>query len=359
MEHNTKENISISAGSIFKIAAVGFLIYLLYILRDLILLIVTAVVIASVVEPYSKWLRTKHFPRLLSVVTVYLFILIVLVVLFYFVIPPLLGETVSVLNNLPQYIKTIDLVSPIKIGAYGSIQSFFPNLPANVSVSDIVSSVVVWLSGFSGDFVNTLINIFGGVFNFVIAIVISFYLAVREDGVAEFLGIITPLKHEKFVIDIWKKSEIKIGRWMQGQVLLGVIIGILIYFGLVILNVQHPFLLACLAATFELIPIFGMTLAGIPAFMLGFIDGGITLGLLVIALYVIVQQFESNLIYPLVVKKIVGVPPLVVIIALIAGGKLAGFLGVILSVPISVALMEYIEEVEKRKRFSIDPETRE
>ena len=68
-----------------------------------------------------------------------------------------------------------------------------------------------------------------------------------------------------------------------------------------------------------------------------------------IGLYLIGQQFEANIIYPMVVKKIVGIPPLLVIISLIVGSKLAGFLGIILSVPISVALMEYVEDVNKKK----------
>ena len=63
-----------------------------------------------------------------------------------------------------------------------------------------------------------------------------------------------------------------------------------------------------------------------------------------------VNQFESNLIYPLIVKKIVGVPPLLVIVALIAGYTLAGFLGVLLSVPAAAVLLEFITDFDKRKR---------
>jgi predicted PurR-regulated permease PerM len=89
----------------------------------------------------------------------------------------------------------------------------------------------------------------------------------------------------------------------------------------------------------------------IPAFLLAMLDGGLGLGLIVVAVYVVIQQIESHLVYPLVVKKVIGVPPLLVIIALVAGAQLAGLVGALLAVPISVALMEFIDDVERKKRF--------
>jgi len=100
---------------------------------------------------------------------------------------------------------------------------------------------------------------------------------------------------------------------------------------------------------FEIIPVFGPILAAIPAVAISIVSGGIAPALLVIGLYVIIQQFENQLIYPLVVKKVIGVPPIVSILAIIIGGKLAGFMGVIISVPIAAALMEFLSDVEKSK----------
>ena len=102
---------------------------------------------------------------------------------------------------------------------------------------------------------------------------------------------------------------------MQGQVILALIIGVLVYLGLTILGVRYALLLAVLAGVFEIIPIFGPILAAIPAVLIGFIDGGASMALFVIGLYTIIQQFENQLIYPLVVRKVVGVPPLLVILA--------------------------------------------
>jgi predicted PurR-regulated permease PerM len=78
-------------------------------------------------------------------------------------------------------------------------------------------------------------------------------------------------------------------------------------------------------------------------------SGGVGLGLLVIAVYVIIQQFENHLIYPLVVTKVVGVPPLLVILALLIGGKLAGFLGILLSAPLAAIVQEVVSDLEARR----------
>ena len=201
----------------------------------------------------------------------------------------------------------------------------------------------------SGGLINIASGIFGGVFSFILIIVLSFYLAAQEEGVEKFLKIITPLKNEKYIIDLWKRSQRKIGYWMQGQLLLGIVVGVLVYLGLMILGIQNALILAVLAGVLEIIPYFGPILSAIPAIILGFATGGLTMGLLVLGLFIIIQQFENHLIYPLVVKKVVGVSPIIVILALIIGAKFAGFLGILLSVPVTAALMEFIDDVQRDK----------
>ncbi len=151
---------------------------------------------------------------------------------------------------------------------------------------------------------------------------------------------------------------------MQGQLVLAVIVGVLLYLGLSILGVEYALLLAVLAAVFELIPVFGQFLAAIPAIAVAFVGGGPSLALLVIGLYLVVQQFEAHLIYPVVVKKVVGVPPLLVILALLVGYELAGFLGILLSVPIAGAVQEFVTDIDLQKtralaRIGLTPEGEE
>jgi len=98
--------------------------------------------------------------------------------------------------------------------------------------------------------------------------------------------------------------------------------------------------------------LFGPILAAIPDVVASYSDGTVTTSLIVVGIYLIIHQLENNLIYPLVVKKIVGVPPILVILALIIGFKLAGFLGLLLSVPMATMLMEYFNDLQKSKTIT-------
>jgi predicted PurR-regulated permease PerM len=184
--------------------------------------------------------------------------------------------------------------------------------------------------------------------SFILIIIISFYLSVQRNGLENFLKIITPVEYEDYILDLWKRSRRKIGRWIQGQILLGILVGVLVFLGLTILGVEYALTFALLAAVFELIPIFGPILASIPPIAVAFLQSP-TLALAVLALFVIIQQFENHLIYPLVVRKIVGVPPILVILSLIIGVKIGGFFGILLAIPAVTVAMEFFNDMAAKK----------
>jgi len=350
--------INISSGTIIRTILFLLLIVFLFFFRDLVLIILTAIVIASSVEPLAKWFMRMKIPRVLAVIFVYLGAIGLFVGLFMTFVPLILEEASNLSETIPQYMDSIDFWPSINNSGFLS-ESAIENLSSSFSFNEIISGLKSVVDNTFSGFWQMASSIFGGLLSFILIIVFSFYFAVQEYGIANFLKIVTPIEHEKYIIDLWKRSQLKIGRWMQGQILLALFIGILVYLGLMILGVKYALLLAILAAVTELIPLFGPILAAIPAILIGFLDGGTTLGLMVLGLYVIIQQFENHLIYPLVVKKVVGVPPLMVIIALLIGAQLAGFLGIIIAVPVAAALMEFVNDIEKDKKKTMVTEKNE
>jgi predicted PurR-regulated permease PerM len=273
-----------------------------------------------------------------------------LVSLFYFFLIPLVSDSSDFLKTLPEYTSSVaNSVATSTAGIAIQSSDFLHGFSQSLSIPSIISSLNGILSNISTGFFGTIDVVFGGVMSFFLIVIISFYLATQEDGVGKFLRIVTPLKSEPYIIDLWNRSKIKIGLWMQGQLLLSVIMAVLVFLGLALLGVRNTLLLAFIAGVFEIIPLFGAFLAAAPAVLVAFLDSGLTFSLVVVGLFVIIQQFESQLIYPLVVKKVVGVPPIISIIALIIGFKLAGFLGVILAVPLAAVLMELLNDMEKSK----------
>jgi len=334
-----------------KVILFGLLFVLIFYLKDLVLILLTAIVIASAIEPATKWFSRYKIPRVPAVLFVYTIIVAAVFGIFYLFIPAILDEASGFFADLPQYINSIGLSGPITSESVISPSAVAESVSTvkGFSLSSIITDLQSSFVNVSEGFFRVLNTVFGGIFSLILIVVFSFYFAVQERGIDDFLKIITPVRHQKYIIDLWKRSQKKIGLWMQGQLILALIIGVLTYLGLTIFGVPYALLLAILAAIFELIPIFGPILAAIPATIIAFASGGVSLGVFVIGLYLIIQQFENHLIYPLVVKKVVGVPPLLVIIAIIIGAKLAGFLGIILSVPVAAAVQELVADIQKNK----------
>jgi predicted PurR-regulated permease PerM len=347
MEKGGPTTLRIDTSTIIRVFLVAIAFYLLYFLRDIVLVILTSIVVASAIEPGTRWFLKRKIPRIFSVLFIYVTIVAVFVVAFYFIFVPLLNESTEFLRTIPEYSTSLSKATE-PVESTGS-RSIFAGFSSTFTLPNIIDELNETVNDVSSGFFGTVDVIFGGILSFFLIVALSFYLAVQEDGVAKFLRIVVPLRHENYIIDLWKRSRRKIGLWMQGQLMLHVIVGVLVFLGLSLLQVKHALLLAFLAAVLELIPIFGPFLAAAPAVLIAFLGSGLTLALVVAGLYLVIQQFESQLIYPLVVKKVVGVPPIISILALVIGAKMAGFLGIILSVPLAAVLMELLDDWEKHK----------
>jgi predicted PurR-regulated permease PerM len=182
----------------------------------------------------------------------------------------------------------------------------------------------------------------------VLIVLISFYLSVQERGIEKFLRIVLPIEYEEYAVDLWERSRRKIALWMKGQLLLGVLITILTYLMLSIMGIQYALLLSIIAGIMELIP-YGILVALIPAVYFSFLSGGISNALMVGGAYIILHQFEVFLFSPLIIKNVVGLSPLVVIIAATIGFELGGFWGLVLAIPVAVFIMELLDDMEKHK----------
>lgn len=358
-KQSNQVSVSINPVSILWVFLIALLFLTAYILRDLLLVILTSVLLAAAISPASRWFVNRKVPRVLAVIILYVGFIVALAGTFYFLLVPLFQEVLSFIRLLPDYFEMIGGTAlPLSEG--NSVQNSIPQLTdfaGEFSPRNIMEGLQGSFTAISGGFVGALFTVFGGVLNFIIIIVLSFYLSVQENGVAKFLKMVTPVRHEEYILDLWSRAEIKMGYWMQGQLILAVIVAVLVYLCLTLLGIQHALLLAFLAGVFELIPVFGPILSAIPAILIAvagggnFMDPGLTVGIVVAGVYLIIQQFESQLIYPLVIKKVIGLSPIIVIISLIAGYQLVGFLGIILSVPVAAIGMEFLNDMQTKAKF--------
>lgn len=340
--------IDVSTRTLLKIVLLGILIFAFIKLINLVLVILIAIVIASFVEHAVKKLKPYIKNRSVVVFLIYVVTIGILIALSSVFMPIFIDEMSSLVSSLSKYIPNSSILNTFQPDTITGAKDVVSTISKNASLGQVIESTKAFISSMSGGFMDVFGGALGGLINFGLVIIISFYLSVTEKGIENFLRIITPRDSEEYVIGLWQRTEHKIGLWVQGQMLLGLIIGVLTYLGLTIIGVKYALILAIITAFCELVP-FGIFLAIIPAVLFGFLDGGITVALLSFALYFILHQFENYLIYPLIIKKVIGISPLVVILSIVIGFELAGFMGAILAIPVAVCLLEFLDDLEKKK----------
>lgn len=340
------KTISISTGTIIRTVLIIALFASLWFIRNIILVLLTSIVLASALEPAIQFFVKRKMPRILALICVYGASIGSILVLMYFFVPAFLQDLSTLIQAIPDNYNVLQMIT-----GDDSATHISASLDKSASLFEFFAKNIT-----NGGLTDVVMQFFGGFASFVLVLVLSFYLSATERGIENFLRVITPSRKAGFVVGLWYRSQRKIGLWFQGQLLLGVLVGVLTFIGLLLFGVKSAFFLAVIMIVFEVVPVFGPVLAAIPGITIAFNsginiapNGGITAALIITTMYIVIQQIESHVIYPLVVKKVIGIPPVIVIISLVIGWTLAGFMGVVVAVPIATTLMEYLNDISFKK----------
>lgn len=316
---------------ILKVVGVVLGLGFLWLIQDIVITLLLGVILASAMDPLVSYFKLRRVPRAVSVLTVYLLVLGLVGLIIYLMIPPLFDQLQILSQNFPSYLDQLRQRIP------GSA-SFL----SNVDFSDFGKSLIGSFSSDGTVFSRTL-GIFNGVFSFITILVVSFYLVAEQQGMREFIKSLVPPHHQDFSMNLVDKIQKKMGLWIIGQLILSVSIFLLTFTGLTALGVKYALFLALLAGLFEVVPYIGPILSAIPAIFFAFIQNP-PLAVAVLILYILVQKLEGYVLVPKIMQKTVGMSPLVVLVALLIGFKLAGILGLLLAVPLVGAVIVVINE---------------
>jgi len=331
------KTINISTSTIFRTVIILLGLVLLYLIRDILLIVLVAVIIAAAINGPVSWLQKRKVPRLLGVLFIFLIFLLIIAAIITLVLPPLAAQIKQLAVHFPEFMEKITL----------NVQEWYGKYKMEGNLQTLLDKLSSRLNQATSNVFGTIVGIFGGLFSAGVVLVISFYLAVQEKGVKKLLISLTPNEHQHYVSDLIERIQSKIGGWLRGQLLLMVIVGVLIYIGLYFLGVKYALTLALIAGILEIVPYAGPIMAAIPAVILAFLQSPL-LALLVVILYIVIQQLEGYVIVPQVMKKTVGLSPIVIIIVMLIGAKLAGIMGIILSVPLAAAAAEFFKDFQER-----------
>lgn len=350
-EKDNINTVSISTSTIIRVFLVALGFFLIWYLSDLVLVVLTSIVVASFMESAVPFFKKIKVGRVFGMAMLYVLSLSIMAFAFYLFAPLLVTEIYNFSVFISSYAPGVDFLNYFSSEAFSGAKDIVENLSGKLSLTELLQTSKAFIDNLSAGFFTTLSVAFGGIFNVGFIIIISFYLSIQEKGIENLLRIIIPLKYEEYAVDLWERSSKKIGLWVKGQMLLGFVVAVLVYLVLSLLGIQYALLLAILTGILELVP-YGIWIAVVPAVSFSYLSDGVSSALMVGGAYLIIHQFENFLFIPLILNRVVGLSPLVVILSLLIGFELGGFWGVVLSIPVAVVVMELINDLEKHKTFT-------
>jgi len=338
---NNGKILDISWETIFKILFAVIFLYFLYLIRNVLIWFIFAVIISVLFEPLIDFLTKRKIPRLISVVLIYFIIFGLIALSIYFTVSIFTSEIRQFTKVLPQYFEKIS--PPFKalgFQAFENIEEFIGLLSKNLErMADTIFSAIA--------------AIFGGILATLSIFSLSLFLSLEEKPIQKALSLIFPKKYEASLLDLWSRCKIRVSGWFLSRIFGCLFVGISSLVAFSLFNTKYPFSLGILAGTLNFVPIVGPIITGIIIFVIVCLDNFFQ-AILVLIVFILIQQIENNIILPALTKKFIGLSPVIVLLALTVGGILWGIWGAILAIPFFGILFEFFKEfLQKRKEKSL------
>jgi len=310
--------LEISYRAILVIIVAGIGLWALTKLWPIVLLVLTAFIFQAALLPYVEWMVRKGLPRTVSVLLILFAILGVLAGLSALVVPAMVDEFVDLRDNLPVYAQDLeDLLADIGIDLELS------NRAQDIDWGEVISGQAAVNYG------QRALTVFLGA---ITVMVLTAYLLVDTPRLSRFLYQFVPPGREPEMEQLLTQLQRVVGGYIRGQLVTSACIFVYTFVVLLIAGVPNAIAFAVLAAFVDIIPLIGATIAVVFPTIAAFQESP-TQAIIVLALLMLYQQFEDRFLTPRVYRQTLNLPPLVVLVAVLAGGQLLGIVGVLLAMP--------------------------
>jgi predicted PurR-regulated permease PerM len=339
--------------AIAVVFALLMLVFLITQLRPVLVQLALAILLAAAANPVVEWLtapkraRAGRWRLRRGVAAVLVFLAALLIVV--------LGGVIIVATVAPD-VRALAVSAPTYVGQAERLLeeslASNPDLAARVSgalpsMSQLTSGAMALLSQ-APRILGLATGFLGGLLYFIFTLILALYLTADGDRIRRYAVQFLPFDRQDQALHVTARIGDRLGAWARGEVILGVIIGLLTWLAALALGLPYAGALALIAAVGELIPNLGPIIAAIPLIAVGFLSSP-TQGLLALAAAVLIQQLENNLIVPRVMARAVELHPVVVMLAILAGGELLGIPGALLAVPLVASLSVVVDEIQRER----------
>jgi predicted PurR-regulated permease PerM len=317
-------------------------LYILWQIRQIVLLLFAAVILATVLNRVVRRLQRSRVKRGFAIAITIVILLAVIIGFFALIVPRIveqLQQLVGILPQVPQRLSTW----------FERLQSVIPNsmleqLQEFRGLENLTQQVQTWISRLLNNFFVFLNNSLSVVLSILLFLVLTIMLLANPSQYRRIFIFAFPAFYRRRVDEILGECEAALVGWIKGTLIAMAVIGLVSFVGLTILGVPLPFVNATLAGLLEFIPNVGPTLSVIPPALLALLDAPWK-SLAVILLYIAIQQFESLVLVPLIMKQEVDLLPVFTILAVVIFASLFGFLGLFLAIPLLIVVQIWLKEV--------------
>jgi predicted PurR-regulated permease PerM len=316
------------------VAVVAGAIELILVAGHALVLIGLALFIAIGLEPAVAWLVRHGLPRRASVILVSVGALGLILGFFAAVIPPLVAQGTAFASRAPAYLQALQDHNSVvgKLNArFHLLQSLDQTF--NVGTSRIVNGVL----GAGAIVFNALVST-------VAVIVLTVYFLASFPQLRSTLYRLVPKSRRPRVILIGDRIFAQVGAYVLGNVIVSLIAGFLTFVWLMIFGVPYPLLLAIMVALLDLVPVIGSTIAGAIVCLVA-LTVSVPVALATAGFFVVYRLLEDYLLFPKIIGRVVDVPAVITVVAVLLGGVIYGVIGALVAIPIAAATLLIVQEV--------------
>ena len=305
---NQPRVLDISWETILKMAIAFFTFYLLYLIRDILIWVIFGLIISVLFNPAIDFLQKKHFPRVLATILIYVTLFISIGFVIYSIAPIFVTEIQQFSQFFPEYFEKLS--TPFRgfgIEAFENIDAFTRTFEQGLTKA-------------SANIFSAVGAIFGGIFSAMTIFTIALFLSLEEKSVDRVIGILSPKKYETFALSLWARSQKKVSGWFGSRILCCLFVGLTTYLACYVLNIKYAVSFGLFSGVLNMIPIIGPVIVGVAvATVVAAISW--TKAVFFIIAFIIIQQIEGNILSPVLTKKFIGLPPVLVLNSLMLGAK--------------------------------------
>lgn len=323
--------LDVNSKTIIKLALAAVLLYALYEVKSVIIWFIFALIIAVLFNFLIDSLERQRVPRVVSATVLYFGVFVLIGLGIFKTAHIMLSEIQEFYSNVPLYLRKIStLFEKVGIDAFRNTQALTQALQDNLDQT-------------GGSFWKALASIFGSASATAFVLALAFFISLERKFIERLVALFFPSQHHEYMFSLWRRARKKVSGWFITRIIGVVFVGLCMLAILMIFNVKYSFLLALAAGLLDFLPIFGPLVAGILMFAVVSLNS-LYQAIFVVIAFLVVQELENKLLFPLLFKKFIGISPVLVLVAFAVGQILWGFAGGVLAIPMAGVAHEIIKD---------------